>query len=141
MIAVAVLLAAGTTAAVVFTGEDNAPTTFTISGTGRVKYAGNPFEYDGTLCEVPDGYGDIPGAQVVVTAPTGRVIATGNLSAVGVNRPGSIDGIPAASCEFAIDSAAVPEGHDFYGVEVSHRGRVQYTRDQLRTPIMLTLGN
>lgn len=141
LIAAAALAAIGVAVTVAITvipdDKPKAPKTFTISGTMEVIDIGifSDTGTDGEACTLPDGYSDIPGAQVVVTDASSRVIALGNLPATG-----RMSSIPPRHCVFNF-SLDVPEGHDFYGVEVAHRGRVQYTRDKLYTPITLTLGD
>jgi hypothetical protein len=40
--------------------------------------------------------------------------------------------------QFAIDG--IPAGNNFYSVEISHRGELQYSEDQMRDGIVATLG-
>lgn len=84
-------------------------------------------------CQGKGGYDDIhSGAQVVITDAAGTTLALGTL---GTGFPAS-----AAGCRFGFTVTSVPGGHDFYGVEVSHRGRVQYAADALADGVTVTLG-
>jgi hypothetical protein len=85
---------------------------------------------DGGHCAGNGGYSDIStGTQIVVTDDAGRTVAVGKLGEG--NWINSYCELP-----FAVD---VPAGSGFYGIEVSHRGRVQYSADQLSRPLTLTL--
>lgn len=83
------------------------------------------------------GYDDIRGgAQVVVTDADGVTVGVGRL----------IDGDPtvyddrASSCVFRWEIPNVPDGSSFYAVEISHRGKVQFSRADITRSISLTLG-
>ena len=85
----------------------------------------------GERCVGDDGYSDIrQGAQVVIRGPDGTIVATGRLrngEAISV----SIAGLSLApDCEFPFSVASVPD-EDFYSIEVSHRGEITYSRDDL----------
>lgn len=89
----------------------------------------------GARCETGSGgaFSDLrPGAQVVVSDAAAKTLALGELG------PGRQDGI--GGCVFAFTVKNVPSGQQFYGVEVAHRGRVQYPAEQLAKPLTLTLG-
>lgn len=81
-------------------------------------------------CWGSGGYGDLKqGTQITVTDAGGKVIALGQLGA------GRMSGT-ACVLPFVLD---VPAGHDFYGVEVGHRGVVRYTSDQMHRALELGL--
>jgi hypothetical protein len=85
---------------------------------------------DGGSCHGIGGWNDImAGAQVTVTDAAGSTVAITQLSE-GI---GTTD-----SCDFDW-SAQVPAGAKFYGVEVAHRGRVQFTPQQLVTDASTSL--
>ncbi len=85
-------------------------------------------------CVTAGGFTDIqPGAQVVVTDATSKTLAIGSLD---FGKPSADN----RSCEWAFVVKDVPAGHDFYGVEVAKRGRLQYPADRLAAPLALTLG-
>lgn len=93
----------------------------------------------GQPCTVGGGYADIrSGAQVVVTDDGGKTIALGELGGGTLLLP-DLDTWGTRSCVFSF-SVQVPGGHDFYGVEVTHRGVVRYTAEQLRQPVAMSLG-
>jgi hypothetical protein len=74
-------------------------------------------------CRGGVGYGDIgPGTSVTVRDEAGTTVATGRLD------DGKADG---ESCVFPFSIADVPSGSKFYEVEVSHRGGVTFSRDEL----------
>lgn len=87
-------------------------------------------------CQGSGGFSDIAqGTAVTVSDSTGATIALGRLD------HGRNDGsLGRAMCSFTFTVAGVPAGKGFYGVEVSHRGRVQYTEAELSRPLKLTLG-
>ncbi len=84
-------------------------------------------------CVGQGGYSDIhEGAQVVISDATGKTIAIGQLKS-GI-------AVVGVKCSFYFTVEAVPGDEDFYGIEVSHRGRVQYSRAQLDELVILSLG-
>lgn len=86
------------------------------------------------FCVTSSGYADIrPGAQVIVTDGASKTLAVGQLDFGEPNKAGD------CVWPFAIDG--VPGGLDFYGFEVTHRGRVQYPAAQVAQPLILTLGS
>jgi hypothetical protein len=93
-----------------------APAKFTLSGTLVLNDGVTSYPSPG--CRGYRGYDDIDhGASVTVYDAKGIVIATGSLGQGALMGGG-------ASCAFPIIVAAVPEGSDFYQVEVSHRGKI-----------------
>lgn len=145
IVAAAIVVAATTVAGWALNrGDDAAPPpaptdtttakTIVVSGTldltGDVLVGGG----DATTCSGWGGYDDIqPGATVVVTNPAGTTIGVGEL-ATGK----TINSEPPRQCQFAF-RIEVPAGLGFYGVEVSHRGRVQFTEADAPY-VKLTLG-
>jgi hypothetical protein len=70
------------------------------------------------------GYADLqPGGVVTVTDGAGKVIGVGSLANPGENSAGD--------CQLGFAVHGLPD-RAFYGVEVTHRGVVRYSRDQLR---------
>jgi hypothetical protein len=114
------------------------PKNIDIHGTITVTREGVTKGSEGEPCRPDGGYSDIrPGAQVVITDPAGKTIAVGALGN-GANRTRSASYL--SDCEFPFRVTA-PAGHQFYGVEVSRRGRLQYAAERLREPVELTLGD
>jgi hypothetical protein len=113
-----------------------APSTFAV--TGQIEVNGNYRNTDiqnDLRCAMTGGYSDIrEGAQVVVTDAASKTIALGQLSY------GSWDQND-ARCIFLFSVTEVPAGHRFYGIEVSRRGRLQYTAEEISRPLALTLGD
>jgi hypothetical protein len=107
-------------------GGPHKPPTFTVRGT---------FEVEDTCASMSDdGYSDISsGAEVKVTGPTGKTLAVAPLT-------GGTDSAT-FGCDFKFAVPGVPDGLRLYGVTVSHRGTIDYTRKQLHKPVGLTLGN
>lgn len=85
-------------------------------------------------CHGTGGYSDIgAGAPVTVADEAGTVIATGSLDGGAVQT---------GECFFTF-TIAVPDA-DFYRIEVSHRGEMTYSRQQMEDNgwmIFLTLGS
>lgn len=80
----------------------------------------------GTACSGSGGYADLTaGAPVTVRNESGAIIATGALDA------GTSDSTyPTVVCHFTYTISNVPDAK-FYSVEVSHRGGLTYSKDQL----------
>ncbi len=111
------------------------PSTLTVTGKLIVKGDYPAVQVDGIMCGTGGGYTDIrEGAQVVVTDESAKTIALGRLGkGAWANTT--------AECIFFFTVTGVPTGLQFYGIEVSHRGRLQYTAAQLATPLALTIGD
>jgi hypothetical protein len=103
--------------------EAIAPATFDLRGSMTLVSGGS---YNaGRSCQGSGGYSDIAGgASVTVYDAQGVVVATGSLG------PGAST---AGDCVFPISVPAVPDGSNFYQVEVSHRGKVTYDVARART--------
>jgi hypothetical protein len=87
----------------------------------------------GFCAQAMTGFDDIHGgAQVVITDGDGKTLAVGRLA------DGRRVAPTVCAYDFAVDG--VPDGEDFYGVEVSHRGKVQYPRADLDKPLRLSVG-
>ncbi|GAB3424442.1 hypothetical protein [Flindersiella endophytica] len=109
------------------------PAAFTVSGTFTVEAATAAMtSADGGGCWTDDGYDDIDsGTQVVVRDRHGTTMAIGELGAA--ERDGS-------NCAFSFVVSEVPAGKGIYRIEVSHRGELEYTEEQIRTHLELELG-
>jgi hypothetical protein len=97
-------------------------------------------EPEGRRCAGTGGYADIRfGADVTVTDASGRVIGTGTLvQGIRVKR-----GSATTDCLFRFGIRDLPTT-DFYGIEVSDRGIVTYSLDELNDAnwdVDLTIGN
>ena len=126
-------------------------TSFTVNGQLVLmdsKYVGSTWvdSRDNMPCNTSGGYSDITeGAEVRITSDS-KLLALGHLSSgqyrlQSGNRQGQ-QLFYTTGCAFAF-TATVPGGHKFYAVEITHRGAINYTLDQLKTPgaVILTLGN
>ncbi len=101
----------------------------------------------GPNCAGDGGFNDITtGATITVTDATGTVVAVGEL---GSSFPELVeDGTDAdgqtvyraTSCRISFTIPGVPAGHRFYGVEVTHRGKIQVPEGELSESVELTLG-
>jgi len=101
-----------------------APTSFEFTGSLTLATTGLGVPFVGTGdCSGSGGYADITaGASVTVTDAAGTIVETSSLG------PGTVI---SGTCEFSLDVPKVPEGSAFYSVEVSHRGKVTYSSEQL----------
>ncbi|MET9886261.1 hypothetical protein ABZZ20_24625 [Streptomyces sp. NPDC006430] len=111
----------------------SAEKTFGTSGTLTLADSSLSFLEEGERCTGLDGYSDIQrGAQVNVTGADGTLVATGELE--GGKKA-------ALGCEFPFTIEGIPQGSKFYTVEVSHRGGLTQTEDELRSGgLAFTLG-
>lgn len=84
--------------------------------------------HSGTKCNGTGGYDDLTGgAPVTVKNENGSVIATGSLDE-GV----SDTTYPTVSCHFSFTIPNLPDAK-FYSIEVTHRGALTYSQDQLKS--------
>ncbi|MFF0245027.1 hypothetical protein ACWEU6_37065 [Streptosporangium sandarakinum] len=121
-----------------------APTAITIGGSlstpGGVLIDDGDGNSTSQTCRTAGGYTDIKeGAQVVITDAASRTIALGALEAGEFEMPNG--SWAARRCVFPFSLSNVPAGQKFYGIEVSHRGRLQYTAEQITNSLQLTLGD
>ncbi|RNL53269.1 hypothetical protein D7003_12690 [Arthrobacter oryzae] len=101
--------------------------TMTLGIDGVTQYAPGGGDCDGT-----GGYDDItPGAQVVIKAG-GSTVGKGSLG------EGKYDD---GWCQFSFSISDVKGGSDFYSVEVANRGTIEYTEDELKKGVKLSLGS
>jgi hypothetical protein len=107
--------------------------TFSTDGTLTVAGIGVGLEPD-ERCSGTDGYSDIDfGAQVSVADAAGTLVAKGSLSFGKKTEQG---------CEFPFTVDDIAPGSKFYTVEVSHRGGLTQTEDELRAGgLAFTLGD
>ncbi|MER7488938.1 hypothetical protein ABTY20_24120 [Streptomyces sp. NPDC126497] len=112
---------------------DGSEESFSTDGTLTVTGIGAGLD-SGDLCTGTDGYSDIDfGAQVSVTDAAGTLVAKGDL---GLGRKTEL------GCEFLFTVDDITPGSKFYTVEVSHRGGLTQTEDELRAGgLAFTLGD
>lgn len=144
--AVAVLLVAGGTAGALYLTRSrpsaSAPTDQTLIVTGDLiltpsDLSGALAIHQGQPCADRGGYADIQGGvSVVVYGPADEAVALGQLSE-GFGNVGDFD---SPTCRFTFAIRDVPAGLKFYSVEVSHRGKLHYSEEQLGQALHLTLG-
>jgi hypothetical protein len=130
-------IAVGVAALGLVLGVVAAASTMEITGTFQLVDAGY-YGYggfsSGSACSGRGGYSDIhAGTGVTIADASGAVVATGSLQS---GRASS-----STTCDFTFTVPDVPAGEDFYQVEVSHRGTLTYTADQLRAGLALSLGS
>lgn len=147
--AAAAVLLAGGAAVYVLSDEESAATSSpkptstaaarTVVGTLTLNDSdGFTFASD-SGCNGTGGYDEIrAGAQVVITDGAGTTVALGQLGSGQMD--GTFNSSTAEMCKFNFAVPAVPTGKGFYGVEIAHRGRVQYPEQQLFGALALTLG-
>ena len=117
--------------AVIVTVSALTPHTFTVNG-AMVLVDDSAGYTQGEACSGLGGYDDIDkGTDVVVKDAAGKTVALGSLKAGK-----GLDG----ECAFLFTVNDVPDGLKFYGVEISHRGTVQYTQAQMKKGPTLSLG-
>lgn len=143
-LAVLVMLAAGAAVAGIAMArrDARASATATPSSTlgqtmnvrGAVKLRVGQYFAAGNSCAGDGGYRDLaPGAQVTVTDETGKILAVGRITTGA--------GSATSGCTLLFEVDNVPRGAAFYGVEVSHRGRIQKTEAAiLAGPLEFTIG-
>lgn len=108
-------------------GTFQATGTMTLGLDGVTQHAPGGGECDGYR-----GFDDItPGAQVVVRAE-GKTVGKGELE------EGKYDD---GWCRFSFTIASVEGGFDFYSVEISNRGAIEYTKEELESGVSLSLGS
>lgn len=91
-----------------------------------------------TGCVGTGGYDDIhAGTQVVITDSAGVPIALGKLDEGELE--GRVPGVISDICRFTFSISQVPTGKGFYGVEVGHRGGVQYSEQEIFGALSLTV--
>lgn len=106
----------------------------TIAGDFTLQLTEFAWDKNPPTCWGRNGYDDIrQGAQVVITDSTGATVGVGQLSA---GEP-SVVSDRATKCVLRWQVPDIPDGSDFYAVEVSHRGKVQYSRAEVVGPIRL----
>lgn len=92
-----------------------------------------------TPCEPKAGYDDLTdGAQVTITNEKGDVVALGKLEAAGLWADDPEELVITSDCRFNF-VVTVPAGSQFYGVEITHRGVVRYSAEDLKQKIRLRL--
>ncbi|MFF0109554.1 hypothetical protein [Streptomyces hirsutus] len=106
---------------------------FSTDGTLTVAGIGAGLE-PGELCSGTGGYSDVDfGTQVNVTDAAGTLVAMGSL---GFGEKAEL------GCEFPFTVDDIPPGSKFYTVEVSHRGGLTQTENELRAgSLSFTLGD
>ena len=109
------------------------PGVFTVSGTFTVEAATAAVtSSDDGGCWTDGGYDDIEsGTQVVVRDRNGTTVAIGELGTA------ERDGF---NCAFPFAVSDVPAAKGMYRIEVSHRGELEYTEEQIRAHLELKLG-
>ncbi|MFE9538968.1 hypothetical protein [Streptomyces sp. NPDC006691] len=113
--------------------ETKAPEPFDTDGTITLTDVGADLE-DGQPCSGTGGYSDMDfGTQVNVTDAAGTLVAT---SSLGLGEKTE------AGCTFSFTVDEITPGSKFYTVEVSHRGGLTQTEDELRAGALeFTLGD
>jgi hypothetical protein len=117
-----------------------------ITISGSLVLPSNGFDAPSNIeCMGKDGYDDIrEGAAVVIHDAAGKVMATGELKHGKPSEFSDMDGVLTEAvpqkCTFAFTVHDVPAGQKFYGVEVSHRGTVNYSATQVKSAVSLSLG-
>ena len=104
------------------------PATFDLHGSLQLRDA----ETIRSACVGQGGYADIrEHTEVFVTDGAEKTIGIGQVEKAA-NK--------GLYCEYEFLVRGIPAGLGFYGVEVSKRGRVQYSEAQMRAGVTLSLG-
>lgn len=119
------------------------PETLTIVGDFKLSgFGGRVYDYGDCKKSAYGGYSDIgPGASVTVKDEAGAIIAIGKLEDGTAVESFSGFGETHFAClyEFSIPDVAIS---DFYSIEVTHRGDVNFTRGDVESgTVHLTLGD
>jgi hypothetical protein len=117
--------------------------TFQVVGRLSLSLPDFTWNEDPLSCAGSGGYNDLAlGAQVVVSDPAGTTVAVGSvIEAIPiVERDDDTAEYRASACTLRFVVSGVPTGKTFYGVEVSHRGRLQYPEAEARKELELTIG-
>lgn len=128
-------LAAAAVGFIVFRPGSAAPATLDVLGQIRLTGGFVVDSENDRTCRGVSGYSDIgQGAPVVIHDETGKVVGVGQLA------PGTASDAAGSACVFGFDVQDVPDGK-FFGIEVSHRGTVTFTRQQIKDDLVrLNLG-
>jgi hypothetical protein len=106
---------------------------FSVTGTFTISDRKGFETVAGSTCLGSFGYDDITlGTEVVVKDAAGATLGVGSLSAGKKTTQG---------CEFSLYVGEIPEGHDFYRIAVGHRGEVNFSAAEIKSPIELALGD
>lgn len=130
-LAAAVLAALATTGCGDDSSQSGGLTMFGASGSITVMGEGN---FRGGPCHGKGGYSDMDrGTQVTVYNANDKPTTLGSLGA-GVSQ--------GSDCVFPFQFVDIPiqKGSSIYSIEVSHRGKIQFTRDQADS-LDFTLGD
>ncbi len=111
-----------------------------VFGQGQITVHGT-MEVAGGVLDSSQNYPDISdGTQVVVLDPSGKVIATGQLS-FDSKATKIFSKLGAFGAETVYDfTVTVPSGESRYGIVVSHRGTIWFTPKQMQKGPGLSLG-
>jgi hypothetical protein len=116
----------------------SAPATFSVTGGLTLGIGDFVWNSDANSCSGSGGYQDMrAGAQVVVSDAAGATVAVGSINQAAPYVP--TGETRALRCELSFLVENVPADKGFYGVEVAHRGRLQYPENQMRQDLKLTL--
>lgn len=106
---------------------------FTATGTLTLSSPDGNGISGGASCVGTGGFNDIrEGTQVVIRDETGTTVGVGQLEAASASL--------STRCTFAFTVDGVPTGADFYEVEISHRGGITFSQEELERGVSLTLG-
>lgn len=138
--AVAVLVIAGVVGVVL---SQSSSTSHRIGGTMLLKQ-GSISGKEGDSCYGEGGYNDIrAGASVTVSNGDGKLLATGLLGAGTQVYSSSGPSLKLFYCQFPVNVDTKVPRADFYKVEVTHRGAIAYSYDDMKSrdwQVALTLG-
>jgi hypothetical protein len=112
------------------------PAVLSVHGSLLLADSTGVLNLDGYHCQGMRGYDDIrQGAAVTITDASGTTIGLGSLSEGMMESSGLT-----RKCRFTWQ-VEVPKGKGFYGVEISHRGKVAVAEADTWTAMSVSLGN
>lgn len=101
------------------------PEVFTVSGTLTLHQVTLRIK-PGDECNGRDGFADVrQGAQVAVTDAAGKVVGLG---ALGAGAGSAVGNNTVTRCVFTLAVTNIPDGGEIYGIQVAHRGVVNFRR-------------
>jgi len=117
-------------------------TSSTVSVTGSVEFPGITWKQSaviGDQCAAESGYDDLrPGVQIVLATDAGQTLATTVLGSTSFSESRTGAG---GHCQGHFDFGTVDIGPgQFFQLTIGRRGTLKYPRDDLKTPIQLTIG-
>jgi hypothetical protein len=120
------------------------PAVFQVTGKFYLSLPDFVWNSDPPTCEGQDGYDDLKvGARVVISDAGITTIAVGSVTeSIPITEwDDGLEDYRASACTLRFLVTGVPAGKGYYGVEVSERGRVDFSEAEMRKELELTIGS